>query len=339
MASYAQIVDPGLLALSGYINQSTFNYEFYAWEAEQQKWSEDSSRASSPGSNITHPDFVPARTHSVFVRAQREIARDLAAEASFIYRTFTNMWEDDEVNVLWNQNGTDAVGFRNGSATDVYRLRTPQDGRRNYWALTLAVRKQLSDNFELFASYNYSRLTANAAGRGFSDRIGTSSDFDNPVQRYYEDGIATSDQPHVFKVAAAYDNPNVWKVSEKFSLGYAIGGVIDLRSGTPLNRLQFNDWRFGYSNYVYKRGTRERLPARLDLDLRASLALKIAGTQVDIIVQAFNLLNSLDIASADSRALDSEGEVVEGSQGGAVFASPSSYSAPRRFEFGLRFSF
>jgi hypothetical protein len=338
MGSYAQIVDPGILELSGYLNRTTFNFEYYPWDAEQQKWSEDSSRASSPGSNITHPDFVPARNHEIFVRVQREIARDLSAEVSFLYRTFTNMWEDDEVNVLWNHNGTDTVGFRNGVATDVARLRTPQDGYRNYWAFSLVVHKQMSDNFELLASYTYSRISANTAGRGFGDRVGLSRDMDNPTQRWHENGIATSDQPHVFKVSASYDNPTVWKVSEKFSMGYALGGIIDFRSGVPLNRLQVNNWTESYSNYVFKRGTRERLPARLDLDLRASLALKIVGTQVDIIVQVFNLLNSLDVIGADPRALDADGEVVEGSSG-AVFATPTDYSLPRRFEVGLRLTF
>ena len=139
-------------------------------------------------------------------------------------------------------------------------------------------------------------------------------------------------------MSASYDNPTVWKVSEKFSLGYALGGVIDFRSGVPMNRLQANNWTDSYSNYVFKRGTRERMPARLDLDIRASLALKIAGTQVDIVVQAFNLLNSLDIVAADQRALDGEGEVVEGNNG-AVYATPTSYTFPRRFEVGLRLSF
>tara|TARA_B100000029_G_scaffold490427_1_gene549445 strand:+ start:51 stop:542 length:492 start_codon:yes stop_codon:yes gene_type:complete len=162
---------------------------------------------------------------------------------------------------------------------------------------------------------------------------------DNPTQRYYEDGIAGADQPHVFKISAAYDNSNVWKLSEKASMGYSLGGVVDFRSGPPLDRLQYNLWTQSFSNYVYKRGTRERLPAYVGIDLRGSLALSIAGARVDLIVQVFNLLNSLDITSADPRAVDSNGIPILGSRGGSLFAAPSSYQFPRRFEFGLRFSF
>jgi len=338
-ANVAQIADPGILELSSYLNQSTFNYEYYPWDDAQQKWSEDSTRASTPASNISHPDFVVSRSNEIFVSAQREIARDLAAELNFTYRKFTHMWEDDEVNVLWNDNGTDAVGFRNGISEDIYRLRTPQESKRDYWALTLIVRKQLSDNFQMRGSYTYSRLAANSAGRSAGDRVGLSPDFDNPTQRYYEDGIAGSDQPHVFKLQAAYDNPNIWKIAEKFSMGYSLGGTIDFRSGFPINRLQDNAWRQGYGNYLTKRGTQERLPAYLGMDLRAALAMSIAGTQVDLIVQIFNILNSLDVRAADQRALTSEGLPVFGTQQGAVFARPVSYQSPRRFEFGLRFSF
>ena len=339
MGSYAQVVDPGLLSLSGYLNRSQFNFEYYGWDAGQQKWSEESSRSAEPSGSISHSDFVPARSHQVFFRAQREIARDLAAEVNFHYREFTHMWEDDEVNLVWNKNGTDTVGFRNGADSEVYRLRTPQDGHRTYYSLQLVVRKQLSDNFEMLASYQYSRLFANTAGASFSSRVGISGDFDIPTQRYVEDGVAGSDQTHALKIAATYDNPTAWKLSEKFSIGYAVGGVMDFASGPPLNRLQYNGWYDGYTNYVYKRGTRERLPAYLNLDLRASLALSIAGTQLDIIVQAFNVLNTLDYASADSRAIDENGDAVERNFGGPAFASPTSYYAPRRFEVGVRFSF
>ena len=123
-------------------------------------------------------------------------------------------------------------------------------------------------------------------------------------------------------------------------IGLASSTVMsNFASGTPLNRLQRNEYFGSYSNYIYKRGTRERLPAWLDLNLRASLALTIASTQVDIIVQAFNLLNTTEVASADERAIDSDGDAVTGSNGDPVYASPTSYYAPRRFEVGVRFSF
>ena len=341
--SGAQIADPGILSLSSYINQNTFNGEYFNWDANQQRWDDGAARAQTPASNITHPDMDVARTNEIFASVQREISRDLAAEVNFLYRRQTHPWEDDEVNVVWNHDGSDTVGFRNGTSTDVKRLRTPEDAHRTYWSLGFVVRKQLSDNFQMLASYDYSRLVANSTGRVFDnniDRVGQSQDYDNPTQRFVENGLAENDLPHVLKINATYDNPNVWKVSEKFSIGYAVGGTLNFQSGLPLNRKRFNNWTNGYNDYLKLRGSGERLPAVLDLNLRGSLALKIAGTQVDIIVQVENILNSLQPVYADERAIGSDGDPVLSTDGtGAVYASPTFYQQPRRVEIGARFTF
>lgn len=337
--SFAQIVDPGILSLSSFLNAQSFNAERFDWDATQRKFSEQSARAQTPANNTQHTDLVPARSNEIFVRAQREIARDMSAEVNFIYRRFTNSWEDDEVNLIWNDDGTDAVGFRNGSSNEVYRLRTPQDGLRNYYAFSLLVRKQLSDNLELFGSYTFSRLVANTAGRSAASRLGNSGDFDNPTQRYYENGIAGGDQPHVLRLLVSYNNPNVWKVAENFSIGYAFGATFELASGLPTNRLKYNDWNQSYSNYVARRGTLERLPATSNLDLRASLALAIAGTEIDVIVQVFNLLNSTQAIAANQAAVDADGEVLELNRLGPAYALPVAFQRGRTFEVGLRFHF
>ena len=73
---------------------------------------------------------------------------------------------------------------------------------------------------------------------------------------------------------------------------------------------------------------------------RGSLALRPAGTQIDIIVQVFNLLNNQSVVGAATAAVDPDGEVVELSdERGPVFALPISYQRGRTFEVGLRFRF
>ncbi len=351
--NYGSLAASGLLETSSWINQNTWNSEFYTWDQAQRRWSEDSSRAQTPTSSITHPDMIPTRTHEIFASLQREIGRDLAAEVNFLWRRQTHMWEDDEVNVLWNDDGTDAVGFRNGDGGTVDRLRTPEDSYRTYWSLTLRVRKQLSDNFTLEGSYVFSRLTANATARytaldgttesgdSVLDRLGASADYNNPTQRWHERGLAENDLPHVLKLIGSYDNPGAFKISEKFSMGYSVGATLAFASGLPLNRKQYNEYNNNYANYVFRRGSGERLPATLDLDLRGSWAFKIAGTQFDVILQVNNVINSLQTTRADERALDSNGDPIESPDfaGGAVYASPLATQSPRSFELGVRFTF
>lgn len=339
MVNYANVVDPGMLSLSGYLNRSAFNYERYGWDPSQRKWEEDAARASAPESSIKHPDFQAARSHEILVRLQRELARDLSAEATFVWRRQTHPWEDDEVNVLWNADGTDSVGFRTGSATDIYRLRTPADAKRGYWGFTLLTRKNLSDNVELQASYSFSRSTSNTAGRSRDDDIGISADYDNPTQRYYEDGIAGYDLPHVFRFVAKYDNPNVWKVGENVSIGYAFGGILELAAGYPYDRRAYNTHSQGFTNYLFKRGTMERLPATASLDLHGALSVTVKGAQFDIVVNAQNLLNSRDVVGASAAAVDENGDAVELGYGGPSYSLPVSYRAGRQIELGIRFKF
>ena len=338
--SFAQLVDPGLLSLSAILNDNNFNFENYAWDAEQKNWSTSSGRAQTPANNIQHSDLVPARSNEIFVRVIREIARDMSAEVNFLYRNFKNSWEDDEVNVIWNEDGTDAVGFRNAAGGSVYRLRTPQDARRQYYSFSLMVKKQLSDNLELLGSYTFSRLLANTAGATAGSRLGTSGDFDNPTQRYVENGLAPFNPPHVLRLLVTYDKPNQWKVAENFSIGYSLGGVFNFYSGPALDRTRWNSYYEGFANYIFRRGTSERLPAVAEIDLRGSIALRPAGTQIDIIVQVFNLLNNQAVVRASSAAIDDKGEVVELSgERGPAFALPTAYQRGRTFEVGLRFKF
>jgi outer membrane receptor protein involved in Fe transport len=108
----------------------------------------------------------------------------------------------------------------------------------------------------------------------------------------------------------------------------------------PLNRLKWNDYNQAYANYVLRRGTAERLPAVSTLDLRASLALSIAGTEVDIVVQAFNLLNSTEVVAASQQAIGPDDQVVElGGGRGPAYGLPIAYQSGRTFEVGLRFHF
>ena len=346
-ANYAQIVDPGLLSLSSYLNRSKFGYELYNWEADQQKWSEEPSESSSPSANIKHPDFEPLRSHEILVQVIRQIGRDMSAQADFLYRRQTNSWEDDEVNLIWNQAGDDIVGTRDSSTSAVYRLRTPQDAVRQYYSFTLSVKKELSDNFGLVGSYTYSRAYSNTTsgrvdgsgdGSSSTQQIGISGDFDNPTQRYVEDGIASYDRPHVFKLSAKYDNPNTWKVGSDVSIGYALGGVLSFQGGEPYDRLAYNLRERGYSNYIYKRGTQGRLPPSANIDLRGALTVTIKGNQIDFIAQVFNLLNSRDIAYVDQRARNELGKVPEvGGGRGPTFGYPGGRYGGRQFEFGVRF--
>ena len=177
--------------------------------------------------------------------------------------------------------------------------------------------QQLSDNPEMLASYNFSRLLERR-GPWSPDRLGTSGDFDNAVQRY-EDGIATLIS-RTSSVAGGLRQSQRGRPREVQSWLLARrcdGLLLPPPEPTPVQLLAT-----GLQQLHLQARDSRATPRIRQHGPWAALAMKIAA-QVDVILQIFNVLNSLDVAGVDSRALDADGEVAEGSRGGAVFASRS----------------
>ncbi len=329
---YGKFIDSGYLAVSGFVNRTQFGAEYYDYDSANHRWNTDGSRAATPSSDIMHYDVVPANTDEFTIGFEREIQKDLAADLTYFHRDYHNWYEDDEVNIIWNGEGTNAVGFRTGQDTWFYRLRTPAQGYRKYDAVMFSVRKNLSDNLQLYASYTWSRVRGNTSGL-------FSGDFDQPMQGWYEDGILGIDRPHVIKMQGTYDNPGRIKVTERFSIGYGFGFVFSLQSGYPYNKMYYNDYWQGVSDLRSRRGSEYRLPASSSLDLRGSLKFTIVATQIDLVINIDNLLNSREILAVYQTATDENGDIYVDDEGDSLFAKPLIRQFPRQVRFGLRVHF
>ena len=81
------------------------------------------------------------RTWEYTLGGSRELIKGLALGLDFIYRKFTNQFEDYEVNRIWNESGTALLGTANGQASTVLNLETL--GRRSGagWASRLRSRR------------------------------------------------------------------------------------------------------------------------------------------------------------------------------------------------------
>ncbi len=332
---YRRYTDTGFLAISGYVNRDKFNAEYYVWDDLQHRWGEDGTRAQAPDNNLMHYDLVAASSDEFQVGIQREVQKDLSMEIQYIYRFYRNIWEDDEVNLIWNADGTDVIGGRAGDDATRYRFRTPSEAFRRYNGVEIIVRKNLSDNMEVYGSYTFSRTSGNSDG---SYGVFT-ADFDEEQQVFYQEGLIYIDRPHSVKLAASYNNPNARRLSEHVSLGWALGALFTFESGTPYDKLYYNYYWQGVNNLQERRGTVYRLPATSPLDLRGTLSMTVYGTEIDFIVQVFNLLNSREVDSVYVNATDENGDVATDEDGNSIFGTPVSRQTPRTVQFGLRFQF
>jgi hypothetical protein len=314
------------------MNRTNFNAEYQTWDSDNNRWNTDSSRAATPTWDLMHYDMVPPTVNEYQVAFQREIQKDLSGQVLYMHRDYYNPFEDDEVNVIWSGDGLDAVGFRTGQDTVLYRMRTPGDAFRRYDAVEFTLAKNLSDNLQFLGSYTWSRTAGNTQGD-------FSADLDVPWQRYYEDGLVAWDVPHSVKMQATYDNPGRIKVTDKFSIGYGFGFIFALNSGYPYNKAYWNDYARGWTDLHDKRGSEYRLPAWSQLDLRANVKFTILATTIELIVIAENALNSREITGVYTGATDDEGDVLVDDSGDSLFGKPYSRQFPRRFRFGLRVHF
>jgi len=230
--------------------------------------------------------------------------------------------------------------------------------KRDYDAVTLRVEKRLHDNWQMLASYTWSRIWGNYEGyfrrdNGQSDPFITSA-FDFPylldpdVWQYTSaNGTLPSDRPHVFNAYGSY----------RFGNGLDVGMGLKIQSGTPITKLGYN-WIYDTEAEILleERGESGRTPATTDLGLHleypiilsedaSSMGIKAIEVSLDV----FNVLNQQKAVYIDD--LYEIGGSVQGPPYSPDWAGPCAecanedfkkawaFQPPRRMVLALRARF
>jgi hypothetical protein len=232
--------------------------------------------------------MVAPNMHEVVFGAQREVAENTSFGVDFTYRRRQNMFEDDESNVIWNERGDNAVGFRNGEPRFIYSVGTPDESMGQYVGVDFILDKRLANDWQAYVTYTLSRL------EGTNENLVTYA-FDNPTQRPYEYGFLADDVRHKLRATLSYDLP----------YGLQVGGTATYFSGRPLTKFFLNSF---YGDYYDKRApsgydpkdvanpdddVEFRTPDIFFIDARVAWRLKELTTQdIWLIADVFNLLNT-----------------------------------------------
>jgi outer membrane receptor for ferrienterochelin and colicin len=231
------------------------------------------------GENETAP-----HTDEISFQVERELFTDFSVALHGIWREAKYLFEDDEVNEIYNQEGTDVIGYKSDDETYIYRTQNPREAWRRYWGLEIVAKKDFSDNWQLNASYTYSR------SEGSTDDYWTAY-LDNPRQNQYWWSFTSFDRRHVIKLDGVYH----------FPYGIEIGYNMFWATGYPYSKY-FKDDRYG-AYYLLKapRGYDpdhpdnehwNRLPDVLSMNLKIVWDTKeVTGHKIDIIGQFHNVLN------------------------------------------------
>jgi len=279
---YGRFYDSGFLTLSSLLRRTSQGYSEVPWDPEAGAWDYDNPSFSVADQFLAHDDLRNPYSDEFDIGVAREVGPGLALGITGTYEESRRFWEDDEVNLIWNDEGTQIIGGRNGSNDAVYRLRTPDDTFTRYTSVELTLAKQYTDNWGLEGSYTWSR----AYGTNSFDQASASADI--AQQRQYEIGFLDYDRTHQVKAAGSYSERNVTRVGTT-KLGYVFGWNYQLHSGEPMHPF-YSD--AAYDLYTGPADGRLRLPAYSKTDVRTGLTLDFDDRIFWMLgVDVFNLFN------------------------------------------------
>jgi outer membrane receptor protein involved in Fe transport len=231
-----------------------------------------------------------------------EVAPNFALGAKFTYRKLGRVIEDFLIPASGDYfiaNPSEGIGtqlaFYDGSAP----ASAPAAQRKNT-SFELTARKRFSNNWQLLASYVWSKLEGNYDGT-FQNSTGQldpniNSAFDYADFLVNAQGHLTAERQHQLKLDGSY------QLSTGPLNGLNIGLSTFWYSGLPLNAYGFS---FAYNNWEYylvPRGSLGRGPSDYEMDLHLSYPIKLGGrARLNVIADAFNVLNRQAIAQLDER--------------------------------------
>ncbi len=222
------------------------------------------------------------------VGGDMEVSRDLALGVKYINRDLGRVIEDGlDVASFEYFIGNPGEGILSNLAdegTNEYTF-PAQKPKRTFKGIELSARKRFSDNWQMIASYLWSKLEGSYDGT-FQASTGQldpniNSAFDYAEFQMNNTGYLTNDRRHQFKVDGYYS----------FPFGLNLGISAYYRTGVPVTAYGYS---FGYENWEYylsERGAFGRTDDEYEADLHVGYPLTVSGVQVNLMVDVFNVLN------------------------------------------------
>ncbi len=271
----------------------------------------------------------------VTVSINREIFKDSVAQIDYTFRRYANQWDSIELNQIWDPTGSRVVGYKNGSAEQVYRFSRPDSNYRTYQGIDFTLESRPNEHWDIYASYSLAWLYGPGIETfGQINAAVNQSQYYNPRMYNFYDGFTPNDVRHIIKLRTSWN----WK-------GLNLGGFITYQSGTNNTHRFWNANDGGYNNRRSPTGTDPgsasggsspndvkaisefRTPDFFEVNLRASYDLhRLIKQHVRIIFDFFNLLNTGTPSS------------IRGSDS-STFGLVTGRQTPFRMQLGLRYDY
>jgi hypothetical protein len=273
--------------------------------------------------------------------AEREVMQDVAVGVKAIYRSYGRVIED----FLCIDDGTYCIGNPGeGIMRRVYTLDYSQTfpapkPKRTFKGIQLDVTKRFSNNWQMLASYLYSKLEGNYDGEfapftnvGADPNISAAYDYydfftdGKDLSKITNKGYLSNDRRSQFKVSGVYMTP--FKLAVGFSAYY--------RTGTPLSRMGYSDAYSRYEFFLKPRGSEGRTPANYDADLHLGYPLQVHPVTINLLLDIFNVFNTQRPVLLDQRWGFEEADNSSPTPVNPTYGKPVLRTPPTSIRFGVR---
>lgn len=295
--------DINIRAFGGEIQAMTHNFSSSAADIYQDPNAPLRQQILGSGFEPVDPDLKGQYIDEYLGGFEYEVAPNFVLGTKFTYRTLGRAIEDFLVDP---ENGEYAIAnLGEGSlGKTVYfydyvgSAPAPKVSRKNYsWELT--ARKRFANNWQLLASYVWTKLEGNYDGL-FQNSTGQldpniNSAFDYADFLINAQGRLSAERQHQLKFDGSYQFSGALD-------GLNLGLSTWYYSGLPLNAygysLAYQNWEY----YLVPRGSLGRGPSDWETDFHLSYPIKVGDrARINVIADVFNLFNRQAIAQYDER--------------------------------------
>ncbi|HEX8026908.1 MAG TPA: TonB-dependent receptor [Vicinamibacterales bacterium] len=341
---YGRYYDPIFSGRIAQEDRSEVNQSIYYRIDGPDQWVE-LSRTSTQDTFEIDPELEHSHVDQLILGVEREVVSDVSLQAQYIRRRFDTFMGLIDVGSIYapirlrdpgpdgRLNTTD-----DGALLDVFNLTNPgnvhtvytnPDGAYNdYDAVQLVGRKRYSRDWQLQASYTWSRNRGTVGNRWHVNAarfdLGQPGRFVNPNLFINADGRASFDPTHEAKLLGSY-RIAPWG-------GFMVSGVYRYTTGQAWSRTAVvTGFAQGTQRIRIEPQGAERLPAINRLDFRVEKTVPFEGPTLGLFVDVFNLWNQ--------GVPDSDITEAVVSNSGPRFGQPNAWVDPRMLRLGVRVSF
>jgi TonB-dependent receptor-like protein len=231
-----------------------------------------------------------------------EVARNISVGVKFIQRRLGRVIEDFLVpseGSYFIANPSQGIGTEMAFYdTSLPAVAAPKAERKNT-SIEFSARKTYSNNWQMLASYVWSRLEGNYDGT-FQVSTGQldpniNSAFDYADFTVNANGRLSNERVHQIKFDASYDVPS------GALKGLNLATSTHWYSGLPLNAYGYSVAYSNWEYYLVPRGSVGRGPSDYETDLNVQYPVRIGNTRLNLIMDMFNVFNRQKPTVLDER--------------------------------------